>query len=151
MAVPEPPQRPIYEPTVPSKSRQWLIVLALVAFIAVCAWADSSQQVSTSNPGAVPGNVTSEYSGSPNTSDTYTDRDTNGDLDCSDLPGSNYDVSGGDPYGLDRDGDGIGCESSGSSSSSAVDTPSYQSSPSGGSTTNWCGKRDGDGDGIYCE
>lgn len=28
---------------------------------------------------------------------------------------------------------------------------SAPSSPSGPSTTNWCGKRDGDGDGIYCE
>ena len=25
------------------------------------------------------------------------------------------------------------------------------SEPEGGSTSNWCGKRDGDGDGIYCE
>ena len=36
---------------------------------------------------------------------------------------------------------------------SAPDIPdaSVPDSPSGPSTTNWCGKRDGDGDGIYCE
>ncbi len=33
---------------------------------------------------------------------------------------------------------------------SAPSTPDVDS-PSGPSSTNWCGKRDGDGDGIYCE
>jgi len=31
------------------------------------------------------------------------------DIDCSDLEGP-VEVTGGDRYGLDRDGDGIGCE-----------------------------------------
>ena len=31
------------------------------------------------------------------------------DMDCSDFSGP-VDTSGGDPHGLDRDGDGIGCE-----------------------------------------
>ena len=34
-----------------------------------------------------------------------------GDLDCKDVDGSDFTVQGSDPYGLDRDGDGVGCES----------------------------------------
>jgi hypothetical protein len=33
------------------------------------------------------------------------------DLDCSDVPGSNFTVVGSDPHGFDGDGDGVGCES----------------------------------------
>ncbi|WP_299293550.1 hypothetical protein [Nitrosopumilus sp.] len=33
------------------------------------------------------------------------------DLDCGEIPHSNFRVSGSDPHGFDRDGDGIGCES----------------------------------------
>ncbi len=33
-----------------------------------------------------------------------------GDVDCGDLPGSNYHVIGEDIYGLDRDGDGVACD-----------------------------------------
>lgn len=38
---------------------------------------------------------------------------TAGDLDCADIPSSKkpVQVTGGDPYGLDGDGDGVGCES----------------------------------------
>ena len=32
------------------------------------------------------------------------------DLDCADVPGA-VKIMGRDPYGLDRDGDGIGCDS----------------------------------------
>jgi endonuclease YncB( thermonuclease family) len=35
----------------------------------------------------------------------------NPDLDCSDFDKKNFKVQPGDPYDLDRDGDGIGCES----------------------------------------
>jgi uncharacterized membrane protein YgcG len=79
------------------------------------------------------------------------------DLDCPDVGGP-VSVSGDDPHGLDRDRDGMGCEANsggaGSSSSGGEDSSSSDgssSSGSGPSTTNWCGKRDGDGDGIYCE
>ena|GEM_PF-1431943 len=34
----------------------------------------------------------------------------NADLDCSDFDKKNFKVQPGDPYGLDRDGDGIACE-----------------------------------------
>jgi hypothetical protein len=34
------------------------------------------------------------------------------DLDCADI-GHSVQVIGSDPYGLDREGDGIGCESYG--------------------------------------
>jgi endonuclease YncB( thermonuclease family) len=42
-----------------------------------------------------------------------TERSTadNPDLDCSDFDKKNFKVQPGDPYGLDRDGDGIACES----------------------------------------
>lgn len=33
------------------------------------------------------------------------------DVNCTDLAESDFDSVGGDPYGLDRDGDGIACES----------------------------------------
>ena len=76
------------------------------------------------------------------------------DLNCSDLDGP-VSVSGEDPHGLDADGDGDGCEASssggGSSSSSSDGGGSSSSGGNGPSTTNWCGKRDGDGDGLYCE
>jgi hypothetical protein len=32
------------------------------------------------------------------------------DLDCQDIPISNFDVLWPDPHGLDADGDGVGCE-----------------------------------------
>jgi micrococcal nuclease len=32
------------------------------------------------------------------------------DLDCSDVPYTNFAVRGDDPHGFDRDGDGVGCE-----------------------------------------
>jgi uncharacterized membrane protein YgcG len=72
------------------------------------------------------------------------------DLDCSDVDGP-ISVSGDDPHGLDRDRDGVGCETDSGGSSSSSGGGSSSSSGSGPSTTNWCGKRDGDGDGIYCE
>ena len=34
-----------------------------------------------------------------------------GDLDCADIPYSNFEVVGDDPHGFDGDGDGRGCES----------------------------------------
>lgn len=33
------------------------------------------------------------------------------DLNCPDIPQKRFTVSGSDPHGFDRDGDGIGCES----------------------------------------
>ena len=33
------------------------------------------------------------------------------DLNCGDIPNKNFKVTGNDPHGFDRDGDGIGCES----------------------------------------
>jgi hypothetical protein len=33
------------------------------------------------------------------------------DLDCPDVSGKRFTVSGSDPHGFDRDGDGVGCES----------------------------------------
>lgn len=33
-----------------------------------------------------------------------------GDLDCDDVPYSNFAVRGADPHGFDGDGDGVGCE-----------------------------------------
>ena len=33
------------------------------------------------------------------------------DLDCSDIPDKDFTVLAPDPHGLDREGDGIGCES----------------------------------------
>ena len=33
------------------------------------------------------------------------------DLDCADVPHSNFAVRGNDPHGFDGDGDGVGCES----------------------------------------
>jgi endonuclease YncB( thermonuclease family) len=38
------------------------------------------------------------------------DRDDGGDKDCSDFDKKNFKVQPGDPYDLDRDGDGIACE-----------------------------------------
>jgi resuscitation-promoting factor RpfB len=37
--------------------------------------------------------------------------DDAGDVNCTDLAESDFDSVGSDPYGLDRDGDGIACES----------------------------------------
>jgi resuscitation-promoting factor RpfB len=34
-----------------------------------------------------------------------------GDVNCTDLSDTDFDSVGSDPYGLDRDGDGIACES----------------------------------------
>jgi resuscitation-promoting factor RpfB len=34
-----------------------------------------------------------------------------GDVNCSDLSATDFASVGSDPYGLDRDGDGIACES----------------------------------------
>lgn len=33
------------------------------------------------------------------------------DLNCADIPQKRFTVTGSDPHGFDRDGDGIGCES----------------------------------------
>jgi hypothetical protein len=33
------------------------------------------------------------------------------DLNCGDIPQKRFTVTGSDPHGFDRDGDGIGCES----------------------------------------
>lgn len=33
------------------------------------------------------------------------------DLNCGDIPNKNFKVTGNDPHGFDRDGDGRGCES----------------------------------------
>jgi hypothetical protein len=33
------------------------------------------------------------------------------DLDCADVSGSNFTVTGSDPHGFDGEGDGVGCES----------------------------------------
>jgi hypothetical protein len=33
------------------------------------------------------------------------------DLNCADVPASNFTVQGSDPHGFDADGDGVGCES----------------------------------------
>jgi hypothetical protein len=38
--------------------------------------------------------------------------DTYGDVDCPDIPETDFDSVGTDPHGLDADGDGIACESS---------------------------------------
>jgi micrococcal nuclease len=32
------------------------------------------------------------------------------DLDCADVPHSNFDVTGSNPHGFDGDRDGVGCE-----------------------------------------
>jgi micrococcal nuclease len=43
--------------------------------------------------------------------DDTKNEDDGGDKDCSDFDKKNFKVQPGDPYGLDRDGDGIACES----------------------------------------
>jgi micrococcal nuclease len=43
--------------------------------------------------------------------DDSNDGDDGGDKDCSDFDDKNFKVQPGDPYDLDRDGDGIACES----------------------------------------
>jgi hypothetical protein len=143
-------ERPTYAPAVPtSQTRLWLVVLALVAFIAVYAWGTS-----TNGQSSLPRSTDADYRPTDNNlSVDAAGTPVAGDVDCDELPGSNYAASNGDPYGLDRDGDGIGCESPSSGGGARSYTPSYSapSGSSGGSTSNWCGKRDGDGDGLYCE
>lgn len=39
----------------------------------------------------------------------YEDRSGGGDLDCDDISGTTL-IQDSDPHGLDRDGDGVGCE-----------------------------------------
>ncbi|HTH22317.1 MAG TPA: hypothetical protein VL854_08885, partial [Nitrososphaeraceae archaeon] len=43
--------------------------------------------------------------------DDSKNEDDGGDKDCSDFDKKNFKVQPGDPYDLDRDGDGIACES----------------------------------------
>ena len=45
-----------------------------------------------------------------------------GDLDCADIDGGPIQVVGADPHGLDRDGDGVACESNGPSTTTPPST-----------------------------
>jgi hypothetical protein len=55
-------------------------------------------------------------------SDTYS---PSYDVDCADIGGEVY-VGSDDPYGLDADGDGWGCESYGTGGSDSYDDPYYE-------------------------
>ena len=42
--------------------------------------------------------------------DDFEDKDGDGDIDCDDIDMKDFKVEPGDPYDLDRDGDGYACE-----------------------------------------
>ncbi len=56
------------------------------------------------HPSTEDGECSSEYEGACVPTDQ-------GDVDCTELPDSDFQSVGSDPYGLDRDGDGVACES----------------------------------------
>lgn len=89
--------------TEPDRSWGWWVAIAVGALL----WWQNSQDEPEPPPPAIPTLVATTSSlqfGGPT--------GLSGDLDCADLPGP-VRVTGADPHGLDRDGDGIGCEANG--------------------------------------
>lgn len=82
--------------------RVWIALGAIVLGAVSCG--TNAEPTRISDRGSGGGGCHPDYSGCV-PDDGY-------DLDCDDI-GHGVSVSGGDEYGLDRDGDGYGCESYG--------------------------------------
>jgi hypothetical protein len=81
----------------------WWIAATFVAFL---FWQGSQDDAKADRPIYTP--AFTPATGSP----SYGGSSYSGDLDCSDFSGP-VAVNGADPHGLDRDGDGVGCEANG--------------------------------------
>ncbi len=87
----------------------WLVVAVIVLFF---AWVYEAAGYSDRSDGSGGGSAPVELPGVPllQGGDNLGDGPSEGgDLDCADI-GHPVAVSGPDPHGLDRDGDGVGCE-----------------------------------------
>ncbi len=112
----------------------FIVPLFLNPAFAACAWYDvmcNFQKNDTSGSGVnktatITSNTENPTSTLPSVSSPDVNQQTNNcdasypdfcipspppDLNCADVPQKRFTVTGSDPHGFDRDGDGIGCES----------------------------------------
>lgn len=102
------------------KTLAWIVGVAFTAVLALTLPASAEDPPPTTVPPTTEPPTTTPpletctveflgatYPGTPSDEDTCVPDD---DLNCEDFDSTNIDVTSGDPFGLDSDGDGVACE-----------------------------------------